>query len=54
MKQKTNYVDDTNLADVKENENAEITAKKITEKYKKTGTQKKTRDSTSASNCRWI
>ena len=30
-----NYVDDTNLADVKENKNAKITAKKITEKYKK-------------------
>ena len=49
-----NYVDDTNLADVKENKNAKITAKKITEKYKKTGTQKNTRDSTSASNCQWI
>ena len=31
----TNYVDDTNLADVKENKNAKIAAKKFTEKYKR-------------------
>ena len=31
----TYYVDDTDLADVKENKNAKIVAKKITEKYKR-------------------
>ena len=30
-----NYVDDTNLADIRENKNAKIAAKKITEKYKR-------------------
>ena len=36
-----NYVDDTNLADVKENKNAKIAAKKITEKYKRLARKRK-------------
>ena len=36
-----NYVDDTNLADVKENKNAKIAAKKITEKYKRLSFKRK-------------
>ena len=36
-----NYDDDTNLADVKENENAKIAAKKFTEKYKRLSFKRK-------------
>ena len=36
-----NYVDDTNLADVRENKNAKIAAKKITEKYKRLARKRK-------------
>ena len=35
------YVEDTNLADVKENKNAKIAAKKITEKYKRLSFKRK-------------
>ena len=36
-----NYVDDTNLADIRENRNAKIAAKKITEKYKRLACKRK-------------
>ena len=36
-----NYVDDTDLADVKENKNAKIAAKKVTEKHKRLGRKRK-------------
>ena len=36
-----NYVDDMNLADVRENKNAKIAAKKITEKYKRLARKRK-------------
>ena len=43
-----NYVDDMNLADVRENKNAKIAAKKITEKYKRLARKRKLKPTSAA------